>query len=98
MATISYTTENRVARFATYTGGTYTTAGEAVAAADFGLSRLDYLVLSGTSEEGYCFGYDPSAGKVLAFEAGADGAALDEVGTDTDLSGSVVACIAIGLP
>lgn len=97
MASISYTTENRVMRFGRYTGGTYTTGGEAVTAANFGLSRLDYLVISGGSEEGYVFSYDPSASKVLAFEAGADGAALDEVGTDTDLSGSSVDCIAIGL-
>lgn len=98
MATISYTDEPRTAKFGRYTGGTYVTAGETVAASDFALSRLDYLIISGGSEEGYVFSYDPSAGKVLAFEAGADGAALDEVASDTDLSGSSVDVIAVGLP
>lgn len=98
MATITFASEPREVRAGRYTGGTYVTGGEAVTAANFGLSRLDYLVLGGGSEEGYVFSYDPSAGKVLAFEAGADGAALDEVGTDTDLSGSSVDCIAVGLP
>ena len=98
MATVSYTQENRVQRVARYTGpASYVTAGDAIAAADFALSRLDYLVISGGSEEGYVFSYDPSAGKILAFEAGADAAALDEVATDTDLSGSSVDVIAVGL-
>lgn len=102
MATISYTTENRVSRFARYTGpASYVTGGDAVTAADFGLSRLDYLVVAGVGEGGYGFAYDPSAAKIMAFygdnDALADGA-FAQVATDVDLSGSSVDVIAVGLP
>jgi len=100
--TIALTLENRVMRFGRYTGeASYTTGGEAVAAADFKLSRLDHLIINGTGEGGYCFAYDPSAGKIKAFYGDYDPAAagaLTEVPAATDVSGSPVDVIAIGLP
>ena len=74
----------------------YPTNGEAVTAADFGLSRLNHL-LCGASETGYVFAFDDSASKIKAFEAGADGAALDEVANATDLSGSHFVFFASGI-
>ena len=73
---------------------TYATNGIAIAASDLGLTYM-YDLLVGNSEGGYVFAYDPSAGKIKAFEAGADAAALDEVGA-TDLSGEPVSFVAIG--
>lgn len=100
--TVSYTTENRVLRPATYTGpASYVTAGDAVAAADFGLSRLDYLTLSGGTESGYVVAHDPSAGKIKWFIADystSTDATLIEVSTDTNLSGESCGVIAVGLP
>ena len=99
--TIALTLENRVMRFGRYTGeASYTTGGEAVAAADFKLSRLDHLIINGTGEGGYCFAYDPSAGKIKAFwvDTTTDGAPQAEVAAATDVSGSPVDVIAIGLP
>lgn len=102
MATVSYTTEARVFRPFTYTGpASYSTGGDAVTAADFGLSRLDYLVISAVSEGGYGFAYDPSAGKIKAFDADNDAVAdgpLIEPDAATDLSGSIVHGLAVGLP
>lgn len=83
-----------------YTGpASYVTGGDAVTAADFGMSRLDYLIVAGGSEEGYVFSYDPSAGKVMAFDTGAVAdAVLNQTASDADLSGSSVDVIAVGLP
>jgi len=39
---------------------------------------------------GYVWAYDRSAKKILAYEAGADNAALDAVSDSTDLSGQTV--------
>lgn len=39
---------------------------------------------------GYVWAYDRSAKKILAYEAGADGTALDAVADSTDLSGQTV--------
>lgn len=102
MATVTYTTENRAYRPFTYTGpASYSTGGDAITAADFGLSRLDYLVFSAGGEGGYVFAYDVSAGKIMAFyadyDAVADGA-LIQVAAAVDLSGSVVHGLAVGLP
>jgi hypothetical protein len=74
----------------------YPTNGEAVTAADFGFKRLNH-VLCGASETGYVFAFDDSASKIKAFEAGADGAALDEVANTTDLSASHFVFLASGI-
>ena len=97
--TTSYTTEPRATRHARYTGpSSYVTGGDAITAADFGLSRLDYLVISATSEGGYSWAYDPSASKIKAFIGSTTtDAALAEVDTDTDLDAEVVDVIAVGL-
>ena len=73
----------------------YPTNGEAVTAADFGFKRLTHL-LCGASETGYVFAFDDSASKIKAFEAGADGAALDELGDTADASGIGIRLIAYG--
>ena len=74
----------------------YPTNGEAVTATDFGFRTLTHL-LCGASETGYVFAFDDSASKIKAFEAGADGAALDEVANATDLSGSHFVFFASGI-
>lgn len=78
----------------------YTTGGEAVTAASFGLSRLDALILSNVGEGGFAFSYDPSASKIKAMwvDTTTDGAPLAEASSTTDVSGSPVDYIAIGLP
>jgi len=100
--TVSVTTENRVVRFATYTGpASYVTGGDAITAADFKLSRLDHLILSAASESGYVWAWDPSASKIKALFADystSTDAALIEVATNADLDAEVIDVIAIGLP
>ena len=98
--TISDITEPRVMRAATFTGpSSYVTGGAAVSAADFGLSRLDALIVSGASEGGYVWAYDPSAGKIKAFIAPATtDAVLAQAATDTDLDAEVIDVVAFGLP
>lgn len=99
--TFTYTTEGRVVRPFTYTGpASYSTGGDAVTAADFGLSRLDYLIISGVSETGYAWAWDPSASKIkcLWVDTTTDGAPLAEVTATTDLDAEIVHGFAVGLP
>lgn len=100
--TAAYTTEGRQTRYGRLTGpASYATGGEAFTAATVGLSRLDYLIVSGVSEGGYAAAYDPSAGKVKWFEGDYDPAAagpLTEVAALTDLDAESVDFIAVGLP
>jgi hypothetical protein len=101
MPTVSVTLEGRQQIPFTYTGpASYSTGGDAVAAKDFKLSRLDFLVFSAAGEEGYVFAYDPSAGKIKALwvDTTTDGAPMAEVAATTNLSGSIVHGVAIGLP
>jgi hypothetical protein len=69
----------------------YPTGGEAVS---FGFTP-DVVVVA--PMDGYVFAWDSANGKVLAYEAGADGAALDEVANETDLSAVTTHYIALGL-
>jgi hypothetical protein len=100
--TVALTLEPRTVRFARYTPqASYTTGGEAVTAAEFKLSRLDHLVISSGGEGGFVFAYDPSAGKIMAFYADNDAvadSALIQVPAATNVSGSPIDVIAIGLP
>ncbi len=73
----------------------YPTGGEAVTAANFGLSVMDHLQFN-QGEDGYVFHWDKANAKIIAYEAGADGAPLDEVADTTDLSSVVVEAIATG--
>jgi hypothetical protein len=98
--TVALTLEPRTVRFARYTPqASYTTGGEAVTAADFALSRLDHLIIASGGEGGFVFAYDPSAGKIMAFRTGAAvETALQQVPAATNVSGSPIDVIAIGLP
>lgn len=100
--TIALTSEGRTVKFGRYTGpASYVTGGDAIAASDFALSRLDHLVISGGTESGYVLAYDPSAGKIKWFIADystTTDAPLIEAASDTDLDAEVCDVIAIGLP
>ena len=75
----------------------YPTGGEAVdftALAPY--SAVDAVLLVGVDAGGYVIEYDESAGKLVAYEAGADAAALDEVANATDLSAVTVNVLVIG--
>ena len=63
----------------------YPTGGEALTAADLGLSSIEIMKTDG-GDGGYVPQFDYANNKMLMFEAGADGAALDEVTATTDLS------------
>jgi len=98
--TVALTLESRTVRFARYTPeASYTTGGEAVTAADFALSRLDHLIIASGGEGGFVFAFDQSASKIMAFWTGAavEGV-LQQVDAATDVSGSPIDVIAIGLP
>jgi len=62
----------------------YPSGGEALTPADLALREIKTLIVE--SKDGYQFEYDYANEKVKAFEAGADGGALDEVADSTDLS------------
>lgn len=63
----------------------YATGGEVFGADDAGFRELLAVVVE-QPPEGYVVAYDRANSKFMAFEAGADGAALDEVAGSTDLS------------
>ena len=63
--------------------GTYAAGGVAITARNLGLSVIEVLNITGAG--GYVFEFDRSNLKIKAYEAGADSAALDEVGS-TDIS------------
>lgn len=101
MATITTEMEGREMRPFAYTGpASYATGGDAVTAADFKLSRLDYLIFTSAGEGGAVFGWDPSASKIMAFwvDTTVDGAVMAEITASTNLSSNIVHGIAVGLP
>lgn len=76
----------------------YPTGGEAISLATvFGWSTL-VAVTSCRSRTagGYVPQYDDAGATINMFEAGADGAALDEVANTTDLSAQTVVITALG--
>lgn len=73
----------------------YPTGGEAIAAADLGLSRIDALFIQPTS--GYVFEYVASTGKIKAYLTGTSAAVLDEVANATNLSTVTATAFAIGV-
>ena len=77
---------NKVVTHGTGNLGTYAANGIAVTANQVGLGIIEDLQVHPV--DGYVFEYDKTNGKVKAYEAGADGAALDEVGV-VDLSSNV---------
>ena len=73
----------------------YPTGGEAYTAGLFGLSRIEHLEIA-SGGGGYVIQDDATNSKLLAYEAGADGGALDEVANTTDLSSVTARVIAVG--
>lgn len=78
----------------------YPTGGEALTLnTDLGWSGSStYVVgLNSSSVTGYVPAYDTTNNKLLMFEAGADGAALDEVANTTDLSAETITVLVFGV-
>ena len=73
----------------------YPTGGESLTAGDLGFTAI-HAVMIDTETSGYVAQYDYSNEKVEVYEAGADGAALDEVGNTTDLSAVYIRVVAYG--
>ena len=73
----------------------YPTGGEALTAGDLGFTAI-HAVMIDTDTSGYVAQYDYSNEKDEVYEAGADGAALDEVGNTTDLSAVYIRVVAYG--
>lgn len=69
----------------------YPTGGEALDLTEY-VSNIDTANIEVSG--GYVFAYDRTNKKVLAYEAGADGTALDEVANATNLS-SVVTYVSV---
>lgn len=74
----------------------YPTGGETLTAANFSVGAIK--ALTGGMNGGYVPEWDATNGKLLAFEAGADAAPLDEVANTTDLSAVVFPVIVFGDP
>tara|TARA_R100001082_G_scaffold23708_2_gene11581 strand:+ start:1168 stop:1500 length:333 start_codon:yes stop_codon:yes gene_type:complete len=74
----------------------YPTGGESLTAGDLGFTDI-HAVMIDTETSGYVAQYDYSNEKVEVYEAGADGAALDEVGNTADLSAVYIRVVAFGL-
>ena len=74
----------------------YPTGGESLTAGDLGFTDI-HAVMIDTETSGYVAQYDYSNSKVEVYEAGADGAALDEVANTTDLSAVYIRIVAFGL-
>ena len=80
----------RLAFDSSYAGG-----GEALTATTLGFDTVA-LVIAQSEDTGYVPQYDYSGETLAMYEAGADGAALDEVQAATDLSGVFVRCLVYG--
>ena len=73
----------------------YPSGGEALTSTTLGLESL-HIMICESEDSGYVAQYDYSGEKLAIYEAGADGAALDEVGNTTDLSALYVRILAYG--
>ena len=73
----------------------YATGGEALTATTLGLESI-HIVLLSIENSGYVAQYDYTNSKIVLYEAGGDGAILDEVGNTTDVSAVVVRVLAFG--
>lgn len=88
---------NRKMTTATVTfDSSYATGGEAIAASDLGLNRLDYLVVDAGA--GYLAKWDGSTSspKILLYRQTAATSALVEVPSTTDMSAISVKVLAFG--
>tara|TARA_R100000234_G_C4849208_1_gene114401 strand:+ start:90 stop:425 length:336 start_codon:yes stop_codon:yes gene_type:complete len=75
----------------------YPTGGESLSAADLGFTALHMVIVQAESTLGYVAQYDYTNEKIEVYEAGADGAALDEVANTTNLSSLYVRVLAYGI-
>jgi hypothetical protein len=74
----------------------YPSGGWPLAASDFKLNGI-IAVLPCGQEDGYVPVWDRSASKLVMYEAGADGAALDECAVGEDaLTSKIVTCLVVG--
>ena len=73
----------------------YATGGETLTATTLGLESIHFIALS-MENSGYVAQYDYTNSKIVLYEAGADGAILDEVGNTTNVSAVVVRVLAFG--
>tara|TARA_R110000824_G_scaffold15892_1_gene66613 strand:+ start:7290 stop:7613 length:324 start_codon:yes stop_codon:yes gene_type:complete len=73
----------------------YATGGEALTAATLGLESI-HIVLLSMENSGYVAQYDYTNSKIALYEAGADGAILDEVANTTDVSAVAVRVLVFG--
>ena len=73
----------------------YVTNGESLTGTQMGLESV-HMVLISMEKSGYVAQYDYANEKILLYEAGADGAILDEVGNTTDVSAVYVRVLAYG--
>lgn len=76
----------------------YPTGGEAVTAANFGLSRILSLTLA--PNIGYVFEYVPSTSKIKAYwvDTTTDGAPLAEVVDTTSMATAAFEAVVVGIP
>lgn len=74
----------------------YATGGEALTASDFGLSRLNHVML-GASTTGYVATYDKANSKLKIFESGTADAALDELDNSSNINGTTFIFFASGI-
>tara|TARA_R100001460_G_scaffold43303_1_gene79592 strand:+ start:106 stop:432 length:327 start_codon:yes stop_codon:yes gene_type:complete len=73
----------------------YPTGGESLTATQLGFEEL-YIILISQKSDGFVVQYDYTNEKLEIYEAGADGAALDELGDTGDASGIGIRVIAYG--
>ena len=73
----------------------YPTGGEAIAAGDVGLTRIDDAIIAPT--DGYVFSWDRTNGKILAYwvDTTTDGAKMAQVVDTTDINANLTAVLAI---
>ena len=73
----------------------YVTNGESLTATQLGLESLHMMLVS-MENSGYVPQYDYTNSKIALYEAGADGAILDEVANTTNVSAVVVRVLVFG--
>lgn len=80
----------------------YALAGEALVAADLGLTTIESMVSmggcgpTGGGDTGRLAGWDRTAGKMLFYQAGTADSALNDSDSADDLSGVTVDILAVG--
>ena len=74
----------------------YPSGGEPLTPGALGFKSI-HVVLAHGEDSGYVPQYDYTNEKMAVYEAGADGAALDEVANTTDLSALYIRVVAYGI-